>query len=154
MPAFWSTSKGVSRDVLLGMSGLGRDCTPAYLAYKNGTCAACASHWPRGKPKVCCYVIAVRACAPAQAVKAVLRRNGGVNLRNPWGVCFAEVQTLAWVPLLALACWCAWRLLLLCWAAAASAGEGEGASPPWREVQHGSHQQRQGQQYGHSGRGL
>jgi hypothetical protein len=45
----------------------------------------------------------------------VLRKNGGVNLRNPWGFCLSEVQTLVWIPLLLLAMWVVWRILLLIW---------------------------------------
>ena len=51
-----------------------------------------------------------------QRARAYVRRRGGVNLRNPWGVCLAEVQTLCCAPLLAAALWLLWKLLALIWA--------------------------------------
>jgi hypothetical protein len=83
-------------------------------------------------------------------MKALLRRNGGVNLRNPWGVCLAEIQTLAWVPLLLLITWCAWRLALLLWAAATAPGEAP--APQWREARHPGSYQQQHSAYGHGSR--
>lgn len=50
-----------------------------------------------------------------QYVRAVLRKNGGVNLRNPWGCCLSEVQTLVWGPLLLLTLWMVWRVLAFIW---------------------------------------
>ena len=48
-----------------------------------------------------------------QRAKAYLRQRGGVNLRNPWGVCLAEVQTLCCIPLLLAALWLLFKLLAL-----------------------------------------
>ena len=51
-----------------------------------------------------------------QRAKAYMRQRGGVNLRNPWGVCLAEVQTLCCIPLLLAALWILFKLLALIWA--------------------------------------
>ena len=55
-------------------------------------------------------------CVCAQQAKAYLRRRGGVNLRNPWGVCLAELPTLCCAPLLLAVLWLLWKLLALTWA--------------------------------------
>ncbi|CAK0739108.1 hypothetical protein CVIRNUC_001137 [Coccomyxa viridis] len=51
-----------------------------------------------------------------QQAKAYLRRRGGVNLRNPWGVCLAELPTLCCAPLLLALLWLMWKFLALAWA--------------------------------------
>jgi hypothetical protein len=38
---------------------------------------------------------------------------GGINLRNPWGICLAEMQTLCCIPVLLWVLWLVWRLLAL-----------------------------------------
>ena len=68
----------------------------------------------------------------------MLQRNGGVNLRNPWGVCLAEVQTLVWIPLLLLAAWCFWHAMGAVWAFVTTPYEGDGPN---------SHHQQQQQSY-------
>lgn len=50
-----------------------------------------------------------------QYARGVLRRHGGVNLRNPWGLCLAEVQTLVWIPLLLTVLWLSLRTLAFLW---------------------------------------
>lgn len=39
-----------------------------------------------------------------------------MNLRNPWGVCMAEPQTLCCIPLALAAMWLLWKVLALIWA--------------------------------------
>ena len=55
-------------------------------------------------------------CVWVQQAKAYLRRRGGVNLRNPWGVCLAELPTLCCAPLLLALLWLMWKFLALAWA--------------------------------------
>lgn len=50
-----------------------------------------------------------------QRLKELLRANGGINLRNPWGLCLAEVQTLVWIPLLLTVLWLSWHTLAFVW---------------------------------------
>ncbi|BDA48624.1 hypothetical protein COCOBI_12-3050 [Coccomyxa sp. Obi] len=52
---------------------------------------------------------------PVQRLKELLRASGGINLRNPWGLCLAEVQTLVWIPLLLTALWLSWHTLAFIW---------------------------------------
>ena len=63
-----------------------------------------------------------------QQAKAYLRRRGGINLRNPWGVCLAELPTLCCAPVLLAALWLLWKLLALAWAVIALPLE-EGGRP-------------------------
>ena len=51
-----------------------------------------------------------------QHAKAYLRRMGGINLRNPWGICLAETQTLCCIPLLLGVLWLVWKCFALVWA--------------------------------------
>ena len=73
-----------------------------------------------------------------QHAKAYLRQRGGVNLRNPWGVCLAEMQTLCCIPLLLAALWLVWKFVALIWAVITMPQEG----PP-----SGYHQAAQTQNY-------
>ena len=51
-----------------------------------------------------------------QHARAYLQRMGGINLRNPWGICLAEMQTLCCIPLLLGVLWLLWKFLALVWA--------------------------------------
>ena len=66
----------------------------------------------------------------------MLRRNGGVNLRNPWGVCLAEVQTLVWIPLLLTVVWCLWHALGMLWALLTAPYDEHGPPPYQQQQQH------------------
>ncbi|KAK9917041.1 hypothetical protein WJX75_000269 [Coccomyxa subellipsoidea] len=68
---------------------------------------------------------------PVQHAKEVLRRRGGINLRNPWGLCLAEVQTLIWIPVLLTALRMGWHTLAFLWRV---------ISEPYEEEPHASHQ--------------
>ena len=65
----------------------------------------------------------------------MLRRNGGVNLRNPWGMCLAEVQTLVWIPLLLLAVWCLWHVVGILWPFITTPYEEDDPSPRQQQQQ-------------------
>ncbi len=65
-----------------------------------------------------------------QHAKEVLRKRGGVNLRNPWGMCLAEVQTLIWIPVLLTALRLSWHTLAFIWRVITEPYEEDPHPPP------------------------